>query len=117
MFRTRTCIYTLEFEHGVFFTVHAKANWLEKELWRGHSLISALCARALHWPGVYSVKKPPDEWENMDAIIENNYLNMKNRDIEEAEKKGPEAVAAVEAGFCVFLSDVLLLPDVCLLRA
>ena len=53
----------------------------------------------------------------MDAIIENNYLNMKNRDIEEAEKKGPEAVAAVEAGFCVFLSDVLLLPDVCLLRA
>ena len=80
-------------------------------------MISALCARALHWPGVYSVKKPPDEWENMDAIIENNYLNMKNRDIEEAEKKGPEAVAAVEAGFCVFLSDVLLLPDVCLLRA
>ncbi|CAK9095558.1 unnamed protein product, partial [Durusdinium trenchii] len=56
-------------------------------------------ANAWWGKGVYSVKKPPDEWENMDAIIENNYLNMKNRDIEEAEKKGPEAVAAVEESY------------------
>ena len=110
-------MYRLETEHGVFFTVHKKVTCLEKDPWRGHAFISTLYARALHWPGVYSVRKPPDEWENIDAIIENNYLNMKKRDIEKAEKQGPEAVKDVEEGFCVFLGDVLMLPDVCLLRA
>ncbi|CAK9027450.1 Nephrocystin-3, partial [Durusdinium trenchii] len=56
-------------------------------------------ANAWWGKGVYSVRKPPDEWENIDAIIENNYLNMKKRDIEKAEKQGPEAVKDVEESY------------------
>ena len=53
------------------------------------------CAIEMHWPGVYSVQKPPDEWPDIEALIDNNYRNMLKRDI---DLKGREA--AVEESFC-----------------
>ena len=61
------------------------------------------CARELRWPGVYSVQNPPDEWPEIEALIDNNYRNMLKRDI---QLNGREA--AMEEGSCVFLHYVFL---------
>ncbi|CAK9052233.1 unnamed protein product [Durusdinium trenchii] len=58
-------------------------------------------ANAWWGQGVYSVQKPPDEWPDIEALIDNNYRNMLKRDI---DLKGREA--AVEeyrsrVGFCI----------------
>ena len=63
-----------------------------------HSFIPThLCARELHWPGVYSVQRPPDEWPNIEALIDNNYRNMLKRD---TERKGREAAVEERAPVC-----------------
>ena len=59
--------------------------------------------RDLHVPGVYSVQKPPDEWPNLERLLDNNYRRMLKRDI---DLKGREA--AVKESSWLFL-DVLLL--------
>ena len=61
------------------------------------------CMRDLHVPGVYSVQKPPDEWPNLERLLDNNYRRMLKRDI---DLKGREA--AVKESSWLFL-DVLLL--------
>ncbi|CAK9023477.1 Kinesin light chain 4 (KLC 4) (Kinesin-like protein 8), partial [Durusdinium trenchii] len=58
-------------------------------------------ANAWWGQGVYSVQRPPDEWPNIEALIDNNYRNMLKRD---TERKGREA--AVEeyrsrVAFCI----------------
>ncbi|CAK9113812.1 Kinesin light chain 4 (KLC 4) (Kinesin-like protein 8), partial [Durusdinium trenchii] len=58
-------------------------------------------ANAWWGAGVYSVQKPPDEWPNLERLLDNNYRRMLKRDI---DLKGREAAVKEyrsRVSFCI----------------
>ena len=49
-------------------------------------------ANAWWGKGIYTVPKPPDQWENRGQLLDNNFRNMMKRDSKHPER-GPEYVA------------------------
>eukprot|EP00913_Durusdinium_trenchii_P023568 g22143.t1 len=53
--------------------------------------------------GIYTVPKPPDEWQDKEELLENNYRQMMKRDREDPEK-GEDYIAKVyplKVAYCV----------------
>lgn len=62
-----------------------------------------LCGNFIvEWPGVYTVRKTPDEWPSIESLLDNMYRNMLRRDIELKghEHAGEERLPVVSPNSC-----------------
>jgi len=53
--------------------------------------------------GIYTVPKPPDEWQDKEELLENNYRQMMKRDREDPEKGGDyvSKVYPLKVAYCI----------------
>ncbi|CAK9117649.1 unnamed protein product [Durusdinium trenchii] len=58
-------------------------------------------ANAWWGQGVYSVQNPPDEWPEIEALIDNNYRNMLKRDIQLNGREAAMEEYSSRVAFCI----------------
>eukprot|EP00434_Breviolum_minutum_P037420 symbB.v1.2.033177.t1/scaffold4024.1/size46069/1 len=70
------------------------------ELWASLE-IEGPTANAWYGRGLYTVPLAPDGWENIDAILDNNYRNMMRRDLQNKGEEYVQKTYPARAKYCI----------------